>query len=1242
MPPVAPTHLTRRNRRERLWLLLAMVAIGAWAVANRLGRLDAIEKQEGTRLAMQVQGIALNLEQQLLGVQAALQGVRDDLPQWMAAELPRGLGRRMDALCAAMPGVRSMMLVDAGGAVLAVGRPQGVDLDQSGSAWFATVKARPQAGALFVSAPYRDGDGQWSMNLAVSVGGPRGAFAGAVAATLDGAYFKTLLESAVYAADMSVRIIHGDGLVLIVSPADASVEGSSLAQPQTRFARHLAAGQETSVQRGRTAAGDERLVALRTLRPPRLHMDKPLLIGISRQVAAMQAAWRQQTELVALLYLGGALAAMLAMLTLQRRRADVEAGVAERQARQAAEAERLRLALHGGDLALWDVELPSRRATTNERWCTMLGYAPGEKTADGDGWELLLHPDDRERALATMQAHLDGRSVNFESRYRMRHRDGHWVWVLDRGRVVARDAGGAPLRMVGTHMDITASVQAEQAIRSSEQSLAITLQSIGDAVIATDADGRITRINDAARRLTAWPGDSALGRPLAEVFRIYRAGTREPERDPVARVLASGETVGLANGTLLVARDGSEYQIADSAAPIRTDSGEVLGVVLVFSDVTEQYRMVQALRMSEQKSRALLASLRSGVVVHASDARVLDANPAACQLLGMGLEQIRGKSATDSTWLFLEEDGTPMPQARHPVHQVLGGGAVRDLVLGLRRADLPYPVWALCSAFALRDAAGAVQEVVVTYYEFTERKQAEDAVRAAQDELAATLRAIPDLLFDVDLEGRIHGFHSPRVDLLAMPPAQFLGRPMAEVVPPGTVAVVMQGLREAHAHGHAGGLQYELALPQGPRWFEISVARKATPEGQTPRFVMLVRDISERRQGENERLALERQLREAQKIESIGTLAGGIAHDFNNILPAILGNVALARQQLSAHHPAQAYLEQINKAGLRARTLVQQILTFSRRQPQELVSQALQPVLEETLSLLRAALPAAVRLDSVITGDPAAVEVDATQLQQVVMNLCTNAWHALPQGRGRIEVGLEVLSAAAAARHALDELQAGPCMHLWVGDDGSGMDAQTRVRIFDPFFTTKPVGQGTGLGLSVVHGIVRGHRGGIRVDSAPGRGSTFHVLLPLAAGTPSQPGALEAPAVPPAQGQGEHVLYVDDDEVMSLMVQRLLQLAGYSATTLGSPLQALALVREQPMRFDLVISDYNMPGMSGTELALQLAHWRPGLPVIITSGHISDELRQQAAGAGVRALLHKEQTLENLAGLVRQVLTSAE
>ena len=399
------------------------------------------------------------------------------------------------------------------------------------------------------------------------------------------------------------------------------------------------------------------------------------------------------------------------------------------------------------------------------------------------------------------------------------------------------------------------------------------------------------------------------------------------------------------------------------------------------------------------------------------------------------------------------------------------------------------------------------------------------------------------------------------------------------------------------------------------------------------------RDVTSLYQVERRRAELEEQLRESQKMEAVGTLAGGIAHDFNNILGAIFGHLMLSRQSLREGDPLLEHLEQIDRSAQRARNLVQQILTFSRRggDQQARHTQDLHPLVAETLSLLRATLPAGVALDHSPPEEPVLAVVNADQLHQMLMNLCINGWHALNGQVGRVTISLRNVDLDKRAASRLGKLPPGRYAQLTVSDTGCGMDEATRSRVFEPFFTTRPVGQGTGLGLAVVHGIVAAHRGAISVRSKSGRGSSFTVHLPA-----TEPEGLPQ-APPPPQGgvplgQGQHVLYVDDDEVMAVMVEGLLTSIGYRATVQGRPAKAVAAVRAKPQAYDVVVTDFNMPGMSGLDVVRELATIRPDLPVIISSGYLSDQLRADAALHGVTELMAKENSVVELPLRLHRVL----
>jgi len=414
---------------------------------------------------------------------------------------------------------------------------------------------------------------------------------------------------------------------------------------------------------------------------------------------------------------------------------------------------------------------------------------------------------------------------------------------------------------------------------------------------------------------------------------------------------------------------------------------------------------------------------------------------------------------------------------------------------------------------------------------------------------------------------------------------------------------------------------YRIVRPDGSvRWVRDRAFPVFGEDGKVQRIVGTAEDITNRR-------LLEEQFRQAQKMEAIGQLAGGVAHDFNNILAAILGNTQMGLAETTDGHPVRQSLEEIHKAGLRATSLVQQILAFSSQRPQERRVIELGPTIEEAVGFLRATIPSVVEFVVSIDPDLPAVLADPTQVHQVLTNLCTNAWHALADQPGRIEVAVRATDPDSDAAGRPVGLRPGPAVCLSVTDTGEGMDAATLERVFDPFFTTKGPGKGTGLGLSVVHGIVQGHDGAIRVTSHPGRGTTFAVYFPAAA----RPVSEQAAAVRVSRtAKGQHILYLDDEEPLVYLATRMLERLGYRVSGFTSAAEAMKAFRENPDQYDLVIADLNMPGASGLQVAAELLKLRPDLPVALCSGHVTEEQRDRARKLGIREVLYKPNTMAEL------------
>ncbi|WP_310346525.1 ATP-binding protein [Rhodoferax saidenbachensis] len=399
---------------------------------------------------------------------------------------------------------------------------------------------------------------------------------------------------------------------------------------------------------------------------------------------------------------------------------------------------------------------------------------------------------------------------------------------------------------------------------------------------------------------------------------------------------------------------------------------------------------------------------------------------------------------------------------------------------------------------------------------------------------------------------------------------------------------------------------------------------------------IFARDLTAKKMAEAQRTALETQLRESQKMQAMGTMAGGIAHDFNNILSAILGNVDLAKQDTPADSPSLTSLYEIDKAGRRARDLVRQILTFSRNEPPKRTPIQLAEVVQETARLVKVALPPAVELRMEVPEQCDSVLADATQVEQALLNLCTNALLAIGQNKGSVTIELSSTDINLPFSDRFG-LAPGRYVTLRVRDTGGGMSQETMQRIFEPFFTTRQVGQGTGLGLSVVHGIMQTHQGAIDVQSTLGQGSVFTLYFPATSQLPVA--AAEPEVVQEVRGRGRHVMYVDDDQALVFLVARVLTRKGFAVTTFTDPHEAQAALQAQPEAFDLLVTDYNMPGYSGVDLLRHAKAIRPDLPVALASGYVTPEIEQRALQEGANALIYKPNDVNELCETVQRLIS---
>ena len=614
---------------------------------------------------------------------------------------------------------------------------------------------------------------------------------------------------------------------------------------------------------------------------------------------------------------------------------------------------------------------------------------------------------------------------------------------------------------------------------------------------------------------------------------------------------------------------------------------------------------------------------------------ILEANLTGANLLGVA----RRSLVNQPLGRFVVSDDADAYYLNH--RQLFRTGEPRAFELRLvKKNGAPFSAWIEATVTTNESGTRICRKMVI---DITGRKAIQDKLRQSQSLLQTAGEIAQVGGWAINLPDNALMWSDEICVILDYPKGTV--PPLAEALslyPSASYAVISAALGACTRDGTSFDCELEIFTAKRRRLNVRAIGQAVRDEdGRITGIEGAFQDITERKNAEQAKASLEAQLRESQKMEALGTLAGGIAHDFNNILGTMLGNAELARHDARANWQALVSLEEILKAGNRAKDLVQQILSFGRRQPTSRRVLSLPAVVEESVRLLRAGLPPGVRIDCRCAPDTPSIVADPTQVQQVLLNIGNNAAHAMEGRPGAIDIRVEgVTLNQASARFDLN-LRPGPYACVTISDMGHGMDAAIRSRIFEPFFTTKAPGKGTGLGLSVAHGIMQAHQGGIVAHSEPGKGSRFELYFPHARDGAAAPGIAEE-ASAASEGHGQHILYVDDDESQVFLIKRMLERWGYRVSAYLEQREALdALLADAPS-FDLVVTDFNMPGLSGLEVARAIRDARPDLPVILISGYITDELRAQAEAVGVRELIAKPHEVEELRDMVHRLLKPRE
>ena len=823
-------------------------------------------------------------------------------------------------------------------------------------------------------------------------------------------------------------------------------------------------------------------------------------------------------------------------------------------------------------------------------------------------------------------------------------KDGSIIW-LEVSLSFLRDNDGKPVEILMVSRDITKRKQAEEALRESEEWFRTLSDKTPLGMSLIDIDGRYEYVNPAFVNIFGYDlSDIPTGKEwlrMAYPDPVYRREVMTAWKED----LSSYPELDIRPRVYEVRCKGGAVKTI-LFRPVSLLTGKQL---VTYDDITERKGAEDALRESQQQLHSIVDGSPFPAFVIGKDHRVIHWNKALEKMSSIKSEEIVGSRGQ---WKAFYDAERPcladlmVDEAVEFVPQWYSGKYIKSpLVEGAYEATDFFTSlgengkWLRFTSAPIRDSKGVVVAAVETLEDITEKKKADMALADSEERYRKAFMTSPDAIIITRLS-----------DGMIISVNKGFG--------------AMSGYTEDDVIGKTSfGMDFWLNPEERRKFVEVLKAkgevrdyegRFRTKDGEIYGLVYasivelvgvlhiltVTRDITARKRAEEESAKLVTQLHQAQKMEAIGTLAGGIAHDFNNILSAIMGYTDMALAHPKVDDRLRRYLNQVYKAGERATDLVKQILTFSRQSDQKPRPLRISPIIKEVLKLLRASLPTTITIRQDIQSEPDTILGDPIQIHQILMNLCTNAAHAMRGTKGELKVSLVPVEVEP---HdpliSLYDLTPDRYLKLTVSDAGTGMAPEIMDRIFNPFFTTKQLGEGTGMGLAVVHGIIKSCNGAITVESEVGKGTKFHVYIPLL-GETGEKGEVEA--VADITGGKERILFVDDEDVLALLGKEMLAGLGYDVVERTSSLEALKLFQSGPDRFDLVITDMTMPNMTGIELAQEIMRIRPDMPVILCTGFSKAITPEVAKAIGLKDVIMKPIVKRQIAEAIRRELDKKE
>ena len=844
----------------------------------------------------------------------------------------------------------------------------------------------------------------------------------------------------------------------------------------------------------------------------------------------------------------------------------------------------------------------------SDRWCEIHQLKREDVLSDVMRANNLVHPDERDDFLVRNQESFRNR-IPFAWEGRFLIGDGKLRWLRIESTPIVFDNGD--IRWFGVTSDITDHKRAEEELYKSEAMTKALLNGIPESAFLIESDGTIIAANTTVAQRINCPMEELIG---SNIFTRVSHEVSEYRRKFIDQAVQTGRPVQFEDVR-------SCRNIENRINPIFDQHGNVTRLAIVGIDITERKQAEEVLEAQRARLKSLFEYSGEAILLLDLKNHILEANSAFERIFGYSLEEARGKQMEDLICPERFRDTEAKELDEQSLEGIKGVEIIRK-----RKDGEEIDIRVSAGPIKIRDN---VTGRFVVFDDITDRKRAEKDLKRVR----FSIENLTDSLFWVGEEGRFIDFNDAACKKLGYSREELMKMCVPDIDPnfpherwPAHWEEMKKrkSMRIETVHRTATGEFIPVELTIQNQQFGIRSYN-----------CVLACDITERKRAEEEQDKLQARLAQAQKMESIGTLAGGIAHDFNNILSIIVGNTELAMLDVPEWSPAQDNLKEVREATLRARELVKQILMFARQKEHTVSHIRVEPLAKESVKMLRASIPTTVEIRENIEEGLPPVLADPSQIQQIILNLCTNAGQVMEAEGGTLTFTLGSADLERPLHSMLEEFPPGRYVRMQVSDTGPGIPPEILDRIFDPFFTTKGVGEGTGLGLAVVYGIVQDRHGGITVESEEGRGTTFTVYLPASDAESVEAKREQTRELPRGT---ERVLFVDDEPMIMKLGQRMLEKQGYIVQTRASGTDALECFKQDPSRFDLVVTDMTMPGMRGDRLAEEIMAIRPDIPVILSTGYSKQISNEKAREMGIRAFVMKPLTQHELANTVREVL----